>query len=87
MSGFDHFLYMFICIWQPQENPTFLLPFYHQKHLVGGGGGRGCPIKAAIEIKHKALHSEQLNGPTIIAVGVLVWSLSLRKQEASRRGP
>ncbi|ELR46683.1 N-alpha-acetyltransferase 25, NatB auxiliary subunit [Bos mutus] len=58
-----------------------------QKHLVVGGGGWGCPIKAAIEIKHKALNSEQLNGPTIIAVGVLVWSLSLRKQEASRGGP
>lgn len=38
-------------------------------------------IKAAIEIKHKASTSEQLNGPTIIAVDILVWSLSLKKQQ------
>ena len=68
-----------------KRTPLFF--FHHQKHLVVGGGGWGCPIKAAIETKHKALNSEQLNGPTIIAVGVLVWSLSLRKQEASRGGP
>lgn len=48
----------------------------HQKHLVGKG-----LVKAAIETKHKALTSEQLNGPTITAVDILVWSLSLRKQK------
>lgn len=69
--GLTTFLYMFICIWQPQENPTFLLPFSHQKHLVEEG-----PIKAVLEIKHKASMSEQLNDPAITAVDILVWSLS-----------
>lgn len=44
------------------------------------------PIKAAIEIKHKASTSEQLNGPSIVAVDILFWSLSLRKQKGEVEG-
>ena len=69
------------------REPHFSSSLLSPETSGGGWWWGGCPIKAAIEIKHKALNSEQLNGPTIIAVGVLVWSLSLRKQEASRGGP
>lgn len=73
---------MFICIWQPQENPTFLLPYCHWRPLVGEG-----PVKAAIEVKHRSSTSEQLNGCTIIAaVDILVWSLNIRTQKGEAEG-
>lgn len=42
--------------------------------------------KSSNRNKHKALTSEQLNGPTITAMGVLIWSLSLKKQKAKVEG-
>lgn len=62
-----------------KRTPLFFFPSIARNIWWRGGG---CPIKAAIEIKHKALTSEQLNGPTIIAVGVWSgsWALGSRKQ-------
>ena len=62
-----------------KRTPLFFFPSITRNIWWGGG-------KAAIEIKHKALTSEQLNGPTIISVRVLVWSLSLRNQKAEEEG-